>query len=97
MPTRTAATPATGLVNEGGTDRRSSIGRQRPDPGSGARVPKFFTVYQVAEALDVHPCTVRRWIKNGDLVTHRFGGAKRGAVRIAATDLKAFLALHRDA
>ena len=95
MPTRTAATPATGLVNEGGTDRRSSIGR--PDPGSGARVPKFFTVYQVAEALDVHPRTVRRWIKKGELVTHRFGGAKRGAVRIAETDLKAFLALHRDA
>jgi excisionase family DNA binding protein len=94
MPTRTAATPATGLVNEGRTNRHSSIDRQRPNQGSGARIPKFFTVEQVAEALDVDPRTVRRWIANRTLAVHRFG---RRSVRIAEADLKAFLALHRDA
>jgi excisionase family DNA binding protein len=27
----------------------------------------------VAEALDVSPRTVRRWIANGDLIVHRVG------------------------
>jgi excisionase family DNA binding protein len=53
---------------------------------------RFFTIREVAERLDVATRTVRRWIKSGDLVAHRFGGA----VRIAESDLKAFLARHRD-
>jgi excisionase family DNA binding protein len=52
---------------------------------------KFFTIAEVAERLRVSTRTVRRWIKAGDLVAHRFGGV----VRIAETDLRAFLALHR--
>jgi excisionase family DNA binding protein len=52
---------------------------------------KFFTIAQVAEPLDVATRTVRRWIKSGDLVAHRFGGV----VRIAEGDLQAFLAAHR--
>jgi excisionase family DNA binding protein len=51
---------------------------------------KFFTIAEVAERLRVSTRTVRRWIA-GDLVAHRFGGV----VRIAETDLRAFLALHR--
>jgi excisionase family DNA binding protein len=54
---------------------------------------KFHTVEQVAEALNVSPRTVRRWIDNEMLVAHRIGGV----VRIAEADLKAFLARHRDA
>jgi excisionase family DNA binding protein len=46
----------------------------------------------VAEALDVSPRTVRRWIANGDLIAHRINGV----VRIAEDDLRAFLALHRE-
>jgi len=47
----------------------------------------------VAEVLSVSDRTVRRWIDRGELVAHRFGRN----VRIAETDLKAFLALRRNA
>jgi excisionase family DNA binding protein len=52
----------------------------------------FSTVAEVAARLGVSVRTVRRWIKSGDLVAHRFGSA----VRIAESDLKAFIARHRD-
>src|SRR5450631_3648847 len=35
---------------------------------------KFFTIADVAERLDVVTRTVRRWVKSGDLLVHRFGG-----------------------
>jgi excisionase family DNA binding protein len=54
---------------------------------------KFFTIVETAELLGVSTRTVRRLIKAGDLITHRFGGV----IRIAESDLRAFLALHRDA
>jgi excisionase family DNA binding protein len=53
---------------------------------------KFFTIAEVAERLNVATRTVRRWIKVGDLVVHRVGNV----VRIADSDLRAFLALHRE-
>ena len=53
---------------------------------------KFFAIHDVAEQLGVSTRTVRRWIENMELVTHRFGRA----VRIAERDLQAFIALHRD-
>jgi excisionase family DNA binding protein len=53
---------------------------------------KFFTIAEVAERLHVATRTVRRWIKADDLVVHRVGGV----VRIAESDLRAFLALHRE-
>jgi excisionase family DNA binding protein len=59
---------------------------------SGTRTPQFFTVKQVAEALAVSTRTVRRWIESGEVVAHHLGGA----VRVAETDLKAFLAAHRN-
>lgn len=52
---------------------------------------RFFTIAQVADRLDVSTRTVRRWIKSGDLLVHRFSRV----VRIAESDLKAFLAAHR--
>ena len=52
---------------------------------------KFFTISEVAERLDVSLRTIRRSIKSGDLVAHRFGRV----VRIAESDLRAFLAAHR--
>jgi excisionase family DNA binding protein len=55
-------------------------------------IPKFFTIGQVAEALDVNPRTVRRWIKRGELIAYRVGGV----VRIAEGDLRVFLARFRD-
>jgi excisionase family DNA binding protein len=58
------------------------------------RVPaqKFFTIDQIADALNVSKRTVRRWIKDGTLVAHRFGGA----VRIAGDDFAAFVSVHRE-
>jgi excisionase family DNA binding protein len=55
---------------------------------------RFFTIAEVAERLNVSTRTVRRWIEPeaGDLVVHRISGV----VRIAESDLRAFLALHRE-
>jgi excisionase family DNA binding protein len=52
---------------------------------------KFFTIPEVAECLNVSTRTVRRWIKRGELIAHRLGGV----VRIAESDLRAFLARYR--
>ena len=52
---------------------------------------RFFTVAEVAESIGVSVRTVRRWIKRGELVAHHFGAV----VRIAESDLKAFIARHR--
>jgi excisionase family DNA binding protein len=60
-------------------------------PPAPAKVA-FYTVNEVADMLAVSPRTVRRWIKNDQLVAHGFGGA----VRIAEADLKVFIATHRD-
>lgn len=54
---------------------------------------QFFTIAETAEMLGVATRTVRRWIASGELVAHRLGRA----VRIADSDLRAFLAVHRDA
>jgi excisionase family DNA binding protein len=54
-------------------------------------VGTFYSVAEVAERLAVSPRTVRRWIHDGALVVHRLGRA----VRIAETDLRAFLAMNR--
>ena len=58
----------------------------------GSGLPKYYAIKAVAEALDVSPRTVRRWISKGDLVVHRVNGV----VRIGEDDLRAFLALHRE-
>jgi len=52
---------------------------------------RFFTIAEVAERLCVSTRSVRRWIEAGHLIAHRFCG-----VRIAESDLRAFLALHRE-
>jgi excisionase family DNA binding protein len=53
---------------------------------------KFFTIAEVAERLRVSIRTIRRWIESGDLIAHRRGGI----VRVAESDLRAFLAIHRE-
>jgi excisionase family DNA binding protein len=53
---------------------------------------KFFTISEVADCLGVATRTVRRWIKAGELVAHHFGAV----ARIAESDLRAFIARHRD-
>jgi excisionase family DNA binding protein len=53
--------------------------------------PKFYTIAQIAECLDVSTRTVRRWIEQGLLVAHKIGGL----VRISDRDFQAFLATYR--
>ena len=96
---------STGITIENGgvsADERSSQPLQRTRDGSSRDVrrrrsssglPKYYSVKAVAEALDVSPRTVRRWIENRDLIMHRV----HGVVRIAEDDLRTFLALHREA
>ncbi len=69
---------------------RVNVADGRRHRGSG--LPKYYTIKAVAEAVDVSPRTVRRWIANGDLVAHRMGGV----VRISEADLRAFLAAQRE-
>jgi len=62
-------------------------GRRR----SGSGLPKYHTIKAVAEALDVSPRTIRRWIRSGDLIAL----SNNGVIRIGEGDLWAFLASHR--
>jgi excisionase family DNA binding protein len=84
-------------VSQKGRDH-AMVDEDRKSPGRVARRRhfrepiRFFTVAEVAERLGVSTRTIRRWIEDLELVAHRFGRA----VRIAESDLKAFLAMHRD-
>ena len=55
------------------------------------RVPLFSTVAQVADRHQTTERQVRRWIKAGELVVHRFGRL----VRIHRNDLEIFEKLRR--
>jgi hypothetical protein len=70
------------IAGRRGTYRRLSSGSP----------PKYHSIKAVVEALDVSPRAVRRWIARGDLIVHRVDHI----VRIAETDLRTFLALHRE-
>ena len=59
---------------------------------SAAKFGKFYTIEQIADRMEVSTRSVRRWIKGGLLVAHRFNGV----VRISEADFKSFLAAHRD-
>lgn len=74
-----------------GDDLQLSTGGSRKQSRRSQNL-QFFTVAETAEMLRVATRTVRRWIASGELVAHRLGGA----VRIADSDLRAFLAIHRD-
>jgi excisionase family DNA binding protein len=52
---------------------------------------KFYTIGQIAEAVEASTRTVRRWIAEGLLVAHRINGL----VRVSEADFLAFLAAHR--
>jgi len=60
---------------------------------SSRKAGKFYTVGEIAHQLNVSSRTVRRWFANRQLAVHRFGRS----VRVSEADLKAFLAVNRDA
>jgi excisionase family DNA binding protein len=58
--------------------------------GSGSMIDDtLFTVEEVASRLGVHPETVRKWIKNGQLRATNLGG--RAGYRISKSALDQFL------
>jgi excisionase family DNA binding protein len=75
-----------------GDPEAAALGHVRGRRHRGSDLPKYYAIKTVAEALDVSPRTVRRWIADGDLVVHRRGGI----VRVAESDLRTFLAMHRE-
>jgi excisionase family DNA binding protein len=81
------------FVHRASHEHREPSRPSRVTPRRPSREPlRFFTVAEIAERLRVSTRTVRRWIETFELVSHRFGRA----VRIAESDLNAFLAIHRD-
>ena len=50
---------------------------------------EWFTVEQIARRLQVHPDTVRRWLRDGRLRGRNFGG--KTGYRVRASELEAFL------
>lgn len=62
-------------------------------PATKADLPTLLTIDQTAEHLQVSSKTVRRWIKNGELVAYRIGRQ----LRISDADLSAFICPRRHA
>ena len=52
----------------------------------------YWTVEQIAERWQCSEKKVRRLIKKGELIAHRFGGQ----LRIAEADLRSYERLHRE-
>jgi len=52
---------------------------------------KMLTVSDVAQMLNVHPSTVRRWEKEGQLQSYRFGA--KGIIRFKREDIFNFISL----
>jgi excisionase family DNA binding protein len=74
-----------------GDEEAAGFGRTRGRRHRDDQI-KFFTIAEVAARLRVSIRTIRRWIESGDLIAHRRGGI----VRVAESDLRAFLAMHRE-
>jgi excisionase family DNA binding protein len=54
-------------------------------------LPKFYTIQEISDSLDVSPRTVRRWIGSRELIAHGLGRL----VRVADDELRTFLARRR--
>ena len=52
-------------------------------------IDRMLTVNEVAHLLNVHPGTVRRWEKKGQLRSHRFGSKK--VIRFRKEELFSFI------
>ena len=61
-------------------------------PRPNSRVPRAFSMDELADRWDVSTKTISRWIAAGKLRAHRIGRV----VRISEEDALAFWATHRD-
>lgn len=57
---------------------------------------KYLTREEVAKHLRVHPRTVERWLKKGDLRGYKLGEGKTALWRIPEEELKKFLAKYAN-
>jgi len=51
----------------------------------------FYTTNKIAELMEVHPETVRRWIRNKDLNAIKIGKGKQCKYKIKKEDFEKFL------
>ena len=49
----------------------------------------WLNIREISEHLDVHPNTIRNWIRRDGLRAYKFG--KTGEVRVHISDLRSFL------
>lgn len=56
---------------------------------------QFLTKDEVAKYLRVHPRTIERWLKSGELVGHKLGKGKTSLWRIPEHEVKKFLEKNR--
>jgi excisionase family DNA binding protein len=66
---------------------QSRVGSEAP---RGDMPERFITVQEAAEALQVHPQTVRVWLRQGKLKGRLIGGRKSG-YRIPASEIDRLL------
>lgn len=58
---------------------------------------QFQTKDEVAKYLRVHPRTIERWLKSGELVGHKLGKGKTSLWRIPEAEVTKFLNRHKSA
>jgi excisionase family DNA binding protein len=72
----------------------TTIPERPPGADEGAQVEdRWFTVEQIAQQLQVSEQTVRRWLRDGSIRGHSFGG--KAGWRVKESDLNAFLETRR--
>ena len=52
---------------------------------------EYYTRNEVAKHFRVHPRTVERWLKNGNLKGYKLGKGKTSVWRISKNQIKSFL------
>lgn len=58
------------------------MARQRAAPGSEARTPKVLTVAEISRYLRVHPTTVYRLVRRGQIPAFRIGSDWRFNIEV---------------
>ena len=78
-----------------GTAASAPTRSREDEPVSISNAPaakQFYSIAEVADLLDVHSRTVRRWLGKKELIAHRFGRQ----LRISRADLEAFVRARRE-
>ena len=57
---------------------------------------QFLTKDEVAKYLRVHPRTIERWLKSGELTGHKLGKGKTSLWRIPEIEVNKFLEKNRN-